>query len=111
LPESTRQSPVAVIVTPIGTERGNLMITAARRTGVVALCLAIAGALAAVVPQSASAEDSGVPTRTVVTSTNFHPVYGQRYTIRGQVQLASVAEVGGAATYTPFPKQTVALQL
>jgi hypothetical protein len=88
------------------------MATIARRLGVVAVCLAVAGSVAAVPPAQAADEGaSGIPTRTVVTSTNFHPVYGQSFTIRGQVQLVSAGTAGAAPTYTPFPKQPVALQL
>ena len=82
-----------------------------RRLVAASISLAVGVALVGM-PQltTAAAAADGIPTRTVVTSTNFHPYYGQSYTIRGQVQLAT-ADEDGKVTYTPFPKQEVKLQL
>lgn len=85
-----------------------------RRWVVLALCLtagfALVGAPQVASAAPVSAADGGIPTRTVLTSTNFHPLVGQAYSIRGQVQLVSATD-GAPATYTPFPKQPVTLQL
>lgn len=80
--------------------------------------LTVVVALAVVVPLAgfpaeaavAASDTSGIPTRIVLTSTNFRPTYGETYTISGQVQLVSASDTG-APTYTPFPKQPVSLDL
>ncbi|MEO5709535.1 MAG: hypothetical protein ABIQ59_06920 [Nocardioidaceae bacterium] len=55
-------------------------------------------------------DTSSIPTQIVLTSSNPRPTYGEAYTLSGQVQLVSASDTG-AATYTPFPKQPVNLDL
>lgn len=63
----------------------------------------------AMAPPAHAADTGGIATRTVVRTTTFHPVYGQRFVLSGQVQVVST-DATGKRTYTPFPKQQVTLQ-
>ena len=88
------------------------MTAPVRRLMTAAVCLAAVLPLAGSPAQAAVAasDTSGIPTRVVLTSSNFRPTYGQGYTVSGQVQLVSASETG-TPTYTPFPKQPVSLDL
>lgn len=84
------------------------MSTLARRLALV--CAAAVLPLAAAPAEAASSDTSSIPTDIAITSSNFRPTYGEAYTISGQVRLVSQSDTG-TATYTPFPKQPVNLDL